>query len=184
MGIGGELSSWGVLGRRWRRSSRSRPATRIDGASRDSRLGGVAARVQRSPAVPARRFKPVLQQLRVEPSGSLAAHRRASSSRLRLMRCQIYRCAAQLSRRVTSPRKTQGLADSPQTKQQNRRAQNGPVAASGAMRPSLEWIQGPLWPAVRISIRDMTGFWPSAARRTAEPSGFLGRSGRSLSINY
>ena len=61
---GGELSSSGVSADRRRRAGRSQPAPSVDGASRGSRLGAVAAACRDHQRSPLGCFKPVLQQLR------------------------------------------------------------------------------------------------------------------------
>jgi len=109
-----ELSSWGVSADRRQRSSRSRPAPSVDGASRDSRLGAVAAACRDRQRSPLGCLKPVLQQLTVEGLYCSLAARRASSSRLRLMPIHMITSPAQLSRRVTThlasgPRLTKSL---------------------------------------------------------------------------
>ena len=150
----------------------SRPATRIDGASRDSRLGGVAAASRGLQRCPLGRLEPVLQQLRVEGFCSLGRARRASSSRLRLMPTHMFTSPAQLSRRVSTNLVAPSIAVLAQMKQPKSTSAKRTEAASGAVRPSLEWIQGPLHPAAQLS-RIGHGFCQLLARSA---SSALGRS--------
>ena len=183
MRIGGGALVWGVSGGQRRRSSRSRPGPSVDGASRDSTLGGAAVTGRGLQRSPLGCLKPVLQQLRVE---ALALAERAVAQAALVSADDLCQCIAlqRSSLAVTTHLvNTKVLAARRKQSRLNRRARNGPTAASGAVRPSLGWIRGPLRPAVRfLRLRD--GFWPASAGLAIRLPGVLGKRGRSLPINY